>query len=133
MNKRELRLDKYGISSNRYKELCGFCAQYPEWKHKLAELTDTVKCVEITDMPIYHTNGDATGNLAVKRSEITEKIDIVEKAAVEAAPDLYTYILQSVCYDYPYSYLEFTGIPCSRQTFYDYRRKFFYILDKSKK
>ena len=34
MNKRDLKLDKYGISPKRYKELCGFCEQYPEWKAK---------------------------------------------------------------------------------------------------
>lgn len=63
-----LNLEKYGISGKRYKELCGFCEQYPEWINELKFKNDTVRSVEITDMPICHNNSDATGNLAVKRN-----------------------------------------------------------------
>ena len=52
MNKRQLNLEKYGISGKRYKELCGFCEQYPEWVNELKFNRDTVRSVEITDMPI---------------------------------------------------------------------------------
>ena len=50
-NKRKLSLSKYGISNKRYKELCGFCEQYPEWKDELRYKTSTIKSVEITDIP----------------------------------------------------------------------------------
>ena len=42
MNKRQLNLEKYGISGKRYKELCGFCEQYPEWKNQLKYNNDTL-------------------------------------------------------------------------------------------
>ena len=70
MNKRDLKLDKYGISGKRYKELCGFCEQYPEWQNELKEKTNTVHSIEITDMPIYHGNADVTANLATRRTEL---------------------------------------------------------------
>ena len=42
MNKRNLVLDKYGISGKRYKELCGFCEQYPEWLSELKAHSHTL-------------------------------------------------------------------------------------------
>lgn len=135
MNKRNLVLDKYGISGKRYKELSGFCEQYPEWKSELKHKKDTVKCVEITDMPITRTgNSDQTGKLAIRRAELKEKCDLIEGTATQASQDLANYIIKSVCYEVPFGYLEsIDEIPCSRATFYDARRYFFYLLDKNKK
>lgn len=134
MNKRNLNLEKYGISSKRYKELCGFCEQYPEWINELKSNSDTVKSVEITDMPIYHSNSDSTGNLAIKRAELREKCDLIEKTALQTSKDLCQYIIKSVCYEVPVTYLiSCEGMPCSKSAFYDTRRYFFYLLDQNKK
>lgn len=133
MNKRNLVLDKYGISGARYKELCGFCEQYPEWKSKLRHLTSCVKSVEITDMPLTRTNSDQTGNLASVRLDLEEKCRIVEETAKMASPDLQKFIIASVCNGLPLSYLQtIMDMPCSRTSFYDVRRYFFYLLDKNK-
>ena len=105
MNKRQLNLEKYGISGKRYKELCGFCEQYPEWKNQLKYNNDTVKSLEITDMPIYHSNSDATGNLAIKRTGLEEKCRLIEETAEQAGEDLSQYIIKSVCYEVPVTYL----------------------------
>lgn len=134
MNKRKLVLDKYGISSKRYKELCGFCEQYPEWLKELKYKTHTVGSPEITDMPIPpRSNVSKTEQLAVKRLTLEEKCKLIEDTAKQASPDLYQYIIKSVCYEVPYTYLQTVDeMPCSRTTFYDTRRKFFYFLDKNK-
>jgi hypothetical protein len=135
MNKRNLVLDKYGISGKRYKELSGFCEQYPEWKSELKNKNHTVKCVEITDMPISRSgNSDQTGRLAIRRAELQEKCDLIENTALQASEDLANFIIKSVCYEVPFAYLEtIEEIPCSRSAFYDARRYFFYLLDKNKK
>ena len=134
MNKRDLKLDKYGISGKRYKELCGFCEQYPEWIDELKEKTDTVHSIEITDMPIYHGNSDVTANLATRRTELQRKCDIVENTAKQACSDLYEFLIMSVCYCEPFWYLkDVANMPCSQRTFYDYRRYFFFLLDRNKK
>lgn len=133
MRKRDLVLDKYGISGKRYKELCGFCEQYPEWKAFLREETNTVKARTITDMPVAHNNGDATGDLAVKRVEIARKCEIIEETAKEASEDLASFLIKSVCYEVPYTYLQTVEeMPCSRSCFYDTRRYFFFLLDRNK-
>jgi hypothetical protein len=133
MNKRNIVLDKYGISGARYKELCGFCEQYPEWKAKLRHKTNCVKSVEITDMPLMRTNSDQTGNLAILRFDLEEKCRLIEETAKMASPDLDKYIIASVCDRLPLSYLQMMmDMPCSRATFYDIRRYFFYLLDQNK-
>ena len=133
MNKRQLNLEKYGISGKRYKELCGFCEQYPEWKNQLKFSNDTVKSIEITDMPITHNNVDATGNLAIKRVGLEEKGRLIEEIAELAGEDLSQYIIKSVCYEVPVTYLiACEGMPIGKSAFYEMRRYFFYLLDKNK-
>lgn len=134
MNKRQLNLVRYGISGKRYKELCGFCEQYPEWKQELWNNNDTVKGIEITDMPAYRTNSDVTANLAMKRAELEKKCQIIEKTAEQADSYLAKYIIDSVCYEVPVTYLiAVNGMPVSKAAFYDARRYFFYLLDQNKK
>lgn len=134
MNKRELKLEKYGISSKRYKELCGFCEQYPEWVDELNYKNDTVGSKEITGMPIPpHNTSDQTGNLAIRRVELQKKCELIEQTAIQANSDLYQYIIKSVCYEHPFWYLQdIMGMPCSQRAFYDARRYFFYLLNKNK-
>lgn len=135
MNKRELNLSKYGISGKRYKELCGFCEQYPEWVDKLKYKTDTVKSKEITDMPILpFGSGDQTGNLATERVELQKKCELIEQTAIEASADLYQYIIKAVCYEVPVHYLiSVEEMPLGKSAFYELRRYFFFLLDKNKK
>lgn len=134
MNKRNLVLTDYGISPKRYKELCGFCEQYPEWKAKLKHEKHTVKSKNITDMPVsFNGNSDQTCDLAIKRTSMQSKCDLIENTAKEASLDLWEYIIYSVCYGYPLSYLQtIKDMPCSRSTFYDVRRYFFLLLNNKK-
>ena len=88
MDKRKTSLKKYGISSKRYKELCGFCEQYPEWKQELAFNNSTVKSQSLTGMPaMTNSLSDETADLAIKRVAIQKKIDLIEKTAKEASPE----------------------------------------------
>lgn len=135
MNKRELKLEKYGITSKRYKELCGFCEQYPDWKLFLETNKDTVKCNPISPAPSSRngTNSDQTANMAIKRLSIQEKVDLIEKTAKEAAPDLWEYIIKSVCYEQPFWYIrDIMKAPISHNSFYARRKYFFYLLDQRK-
>lgn len=135
MNKRELKLKEYGISSKRYKELCGFCEQYPEWKFELDNRIDTLKSKQITDMPLPPMGkSDPTAQLAVARTILEEKCRMIENCAKETDPDLAVYIIKSVCYEQPFWYIrDIMRVPCSRATFYDKRKYFFYLLNKAKR
>jgi hypothetical protein len=133
MNKRNLKLDAYGISGKRYKELSGFCEQYPEWVETLRNQS-YVSGVASDGMPkAQYTKSDATGRIAVKMNEIRKRKQLIDDVAKEASPDLCRYIIKSVCYEVPFWYLQdFMKIPCGRNTFYDARWFFFYLLDRRK-
>lgn len=133
-NVRPLNHSKYGISKNRFKELYYWCLQYNEWKDELKYKTDTVGAMEITDMPVYHSNGDATQNLAMRRAQLEQNCKLIEQAAIDADPDIYQYLLKAVTDDnVTWRYLEMImGIPCSRNTYYSRRRKFYWLLSQRK-
>lgn len=135
MNKRNLRLDKYGISSKRYKELCGFCEQYPEWVEELKSNTNTVKSAGVSGMPVSHSGtSDQTVVLVMRRAELQKRCKLIEDTAFQANADLHEYIIRSVCYEEPVRYLQMIkGMACSAAAFYDARRYFFYLLDQNKK
>lgn len=134
MDKRKLKLDKYGISGKRFKELSGFCEQYPDWKKELSFMTDAVKSPLIDGIGSFGGDtSDSTGNLAIRRHEISRKCDLIERTAKQANKELAKYIIQSVCYELPLRYLICVeDMPCSRAAFYDARRYFFYLLDQNK-
>lgn len=133
-NTRPLNHNKYGISKNRFKELYYWCLQYDEWKDELKYRTDTVKSIEVTDMPITHNGSDSTQQLAIRRVQLIENCRMVEQTAIEADPDIYQYILKAVTNeDVTYRYLRLImGIPCGKDMYYDRRRKFYWLLDQKK-
>ena len=128
MRRWSLKLGKYGISGKRYKELCGFCEQYPEWKHELSSLP-VLRAVQIDGMPHGSSVGDPTSALALRRHIIELKCMLIEETAKEASPELWQYIIQSVCYNKPYRAMD---IPSSQIPFFTQRRYFFFLLDKRK-
>ena len=135
MNKRNLRLEKYDISSKRYKELCGFCEQYPEWQDYLLLNANSLKSPKLSDMPSSpNVNGDETSNIAIKCCDYESKCNLIERVAKEASPEFWHYIIKSVCYEVSLRYLlAYEHMPLSKSAFYERRRYFFYLLDKEKK
>lgn len=133
MSKRNLKLDKYGISKKRYKELCGFCEQYPEWKQQL-ETYSLISSPQITDMPVVHNNTDKVSEIAILRDGLGIKCALIEDTANEASAEFANYIIKSVCYEVPVDYLIMCdGMTLSKSSFYRIRRLFFYLLDKNKR
>lgn len=102
-----LRLEKYGISRYRYRELQYFCLQYVEydkksWKRKL--IVETLKSV------------------------IRKSYKGVRKY------DLYHCLLRSVTqfrYNYDYAYMR-ENIPCSKAEYQKLRRLFFVDFNKKR-
>lgn len=134
-NVRPLNSEKYGISKHRFKELYYWCLQYNEWKDELKYKTDTVKTIEATDMPFSRGDIDnPTQSLAMRRTLLENNCQIIEQTAIETDPDLYQYILKAVTAEgITYRYLKLImGIPCSHNTYYDKRRRFYWLLSQKK-
>lgn len=133
-NVRPLNRSKYGISGHRFKELYYWCLQYDEWKDELKYKTNTVRSIEITDMPTAHNGEDATQQLAIRRAQLSKNCELIEQTAIEADSELYQYLLKAVTNeDVTYRYLKMImGIPCSHNTYYNRRRKFYWLLSQKK-
>lgn len=122
--------NKYWISKHRHYELKHFCLQYPLWKKEYA-LCESPGARSSTAERIPSTNipGDPTANAAMKKLQYAEKIKIIERAAIEADEDLWPYILKGVTEGHSYTYLKSRlNIPCSKDTYYDRYRRFFWLL-----
>ena len=125
--------NKYWIDKNRYYELKYFCLQYPLWKRAHLDLdglkTSSCELVRTSDGMLR----DSVAICASERELYSSRMAVVEKAARDADPYLANYILKAVTEGYSYTYLEsMLEIPCSRDTYYDRYRKFFWLLDRYK-
>ena len=74
---------------------------------------------------------DPIGDCIEERSIYFERMQLIEETARETDPYLASYILKAVTEGLSFTYLQsILEIPCSRDTYYDRYRKFFWILSK---
>ena len=135
MKRRDLRLDKYGISKKRYMELKGYCEQYPEWKVKIKEIA-LLPSRTFDGTPKAPNKGASNPVLksVVKLEYLTEDCSMIEHTAKMASEELWEYLIKQICYDVPINYLIMVEkMPLSKSAFYELRRYFFYLLDIEKK
>lgn len=126
--------NKYWIDKHRYYELKHFCLQYKEWKKAYAACNESIIFASsMEENRSTNIISDITAKYAIKRAYYAGRIKLVEKAAMEAEPDLYLYILKAVTEGLSYTYLKTKlEIPCGRDMYYDRYRKFFWLLSNSR-
>ena len=125
--------NKYWIDKHRHYELKHFCLQYPMWKKTYAALNELSISSSIIGCNIGSSSepSDPTAKCAMRKLYYSEKIKLIEKAAIEADEDLWFYILKAVTEGYSYTYLKTKmDIPCGKDLYYDRYRKFFWLLNK---
>lgn len=129
-NIRPISHSKWEISKHSFYQAYHFAMRYREFKTYLKENSSTVKARSADGLPGSTVMINATEELAFKRARASKYCEMIEQAAIEAAPDLHQYILKAVTNEgYTYEFLKNRmNIPCSRNTFYKLRRKFYYIL-----
>ena len=126
--------NKYWIDKHRFYELKHFCMQYLSWKKTYAALEELGMTASILDrQPSGNTPGDLTAKYAIRKAHYSNRIAMIEKAAMDADEDLYIYILKAVTEGLSYTYLKTRlEIPCSRDTYYDRYRRFFWLLSEAR-
>lgn len=126
--------NKYYINKHRHYELKHFCLQYPEWKREYAALDDpSIASSAAEKIPSTNIPGDPTATLAMKKVGYLEKIRLIEKIAIEADDLLWEYILKAVTEGLSFTHLKARlEIPCSKDTYYDRYRRFFWLLSNSR-
>lgn len=125
--------NKYYISKQRYYELKYFCMQYIEWQKALKEI-DIYPRIDNGDYVVVGDVAKPVEKIVELRNRYLKNIDMLERVAKETDKELWKFILigvtEGVAYEYLYSRLE---IPCSRDMYYELYRKFFWILDNTRK
>lgn len=126
--------NKYWIEKHRYYELKHFCLQYGTWKSHYLALDGLSKNVlGLAAIKVMDSYGDPTAKCAIAKSYYQERMDMVGNAATEADPDLADYILKAVTDGHSYDYLKARlDIPCSKDTYYDRYRRFFWFLSQAR-
>lgn len=126
--------NKYYVDKHRYYELKHFCLQYQEWKKAYESCTESIIFTsKYNGMPSSDTPSDLTAKYATLRAQYAEKIELVERIAMEADDFLYPYLLKAVTEGLAYTYLKGKmDIPCGRDMYYDRYRKFFWLLNQAR-
>jgi len=124
--------NRWWLPKYRYLELRYFALQYPEWKRKYAELNcDTGLASRSTDILRVNASkvADRTAEIAIQRKLLSDYMRMVEQSAIQADPELYSYILKAVTENLTFGVMKtLYDIPCERDMFYDRRRKFYFVL-----
>lgn len=127
------RDNKYWISRHKYYELKHYCLQYPMWKKELYKVHFLGSSSSFERGPSGNLPSDPTGDLAVMNLYYMDKVGLIERIAEETDKYLASYILKAVTEGLSYSYLKSRlDIPCSRDTYYNRYRRFFWLLSQER-
>ena len=129
MREYRLRLDEYGISGERYRELLHMCRQYDEMRRRLDRIRAGAEDPHASGSGAAGLVKDPTGNRAVRAADswCAARIHAIEQAAIAADPSLCRYILRNVTRGVSYERMD---APCGRRQFFEVRRRFFWELDQ---
>ncbi len=97
-----------------------FCRKYPDWRAQLA-LLDGRTGISYDGMPGSGRIGDPTYEVAVKRMEISNNLDVVDNAVTAVMsdhPEWLSVVFPAIIGDKPYS----DDMPFSRRTLSRIRR-----------
>lgn len=120
--------NKYWIPKHRYYELKHYCLQYPRWWKLYNSLE--IKMAEHSGIRAGEL-GNPTEKLALIRAECKKAMELVERCASEAFPELGKALLLGVTEGWSYDILQArVQLPCSKDMYYEHYRKFFYILSQ---
>ena len=126
--------NKYWISKHRHYELKHLCLQYKEWKRLYSEFCDpTVPLSMIDSSSSSIPRRDYSEKRELLKKYYSDRIELIDKTAVDADPCLHEYIIKGVTEGKSYTYLKTAlGIPCGKDMYYDRYRKFFWLLSKAR-
>lgn len=122
-------LKTIGVSEARFRELYYACLQYPEWREQLAQL-EPLRGVSLDGLPKGH-DPHGIDDLAIRRAELSAKIEAIEECAKDAGDDIALAVLKGVTTKgATYQWLVSRGcVYAGARKYYDARRKFFKLLD----
>ena len=122
---------KYKLDKHEFNIAYHHALMYQSWLSEYNALADPSTGLRYDKDFIQNANlPDLTEKNGIRRAELRKKMEVVEQAAIETDPDLYQYILMGVTFeDMTFDILQTKHkIPCARNTYYDRRRRFYWLL-----
>lgn len=122
---------KYYIPKEDYLTAIHYSLRYPLWLAEVKNKADTSKAIRYDEEKVQ-TSGDSdtTADAAIKISEITEKINLIDGIIRKVAPDMEYWLRLGVCYGLTFDQLKGKKMPCERDAYYLMRRHYYYELSK---
>ena len=120
---------RYYVPRETFLTVMHYCRQYPLWMAELNTGASTVRAIRY-DMDKVQASGnsDPTFAAAVRRAAIERKKTQIDETAKEVADGMADWLIQGVCYGRTYYQLREKGIPCGKNMYYKWRRKFYYMM-----
>lgn len=122
---------KYKLDKHEFYMAYHYALLYQEWLAEYNALADPSTGLRYDKDHVQTSGGvDTTEANGMRRAELRGKMEVIEQIAAETDPDLYKYILLGVTFENMTfdTLLAKYEIPCARNTYYDRRRKFFWLL-----
>lgn len=122
---------KYKLLKHEFYMAYHYALQYQAWKAEYHALADPSTAIRYDKERVQSSNDlDTTERNGIRRAELKDKMAKIEQTALEADSELYQYILLGVTNeDMTFDVMQAKmKIPCSRNTYYDRRRRFYYLL-----
>ena len=121
----------YSLTPARKKTVTAFAREYPFWVRDYNLITHTKKSQRMGDMRTKTNEiGRPTEKLAIRRVSLLKKMVMIEQTAASVDPVIQKYLLRGVTEGRPFEKLLADGLCMSRNTYYDRRRKFYYVLSE---
>ena len=124
----------YWINRHRYYELKHFCLQYNIWKKARAMIDGSnERCIELAVHSQTGSVSNPTATAADARLFYTNRIEMIERIALDTDPVIGVYILAGVTEGVSYEILNARStVPCCKDIYYDLYRRFFWLLSRER-
>lgn len=128
-------MGKYRIPNDLPKEdyltAVHYALRYPLWKAEIETSADTARAIRYDTDKVQTSNDfDPVQSTAIRREEIGRKIKLVDDVIAQTASGLDAFLRFGVCYGLTFWQLQGKGIPCSKNTYYTIRKRFYYELSQ---
>lgn len=123
--------NKYYIPKEDYLTAIHYSLRYPLWLAELQDVRDTSTAIRYDKDRVQSSpSDDMIVNAALRASEISMKIDLVDNMIRQCAEGMDHFLRLGVCYGLTFYQLKEKGMPCERDMYYRIRQRYYYELSR---
>ena len=123
--------NQYSIPKEDLLTAIHYSLRYPLWLEELRTAADTGSAIRYDrDKVQTSIDSDPTSSVAIRMSELTDKINIIDNTIKLVAQGMDNWLRLGVCYGLTFDQVKAKGLPCERKLYYKIRRHYYYELAK---